>query len=51
MRFGPMVGKPLEALKAAMDTNYRLLMLGLMLLELGLLAWLVVVETLELLRR
>jgi hypothetical protein len=42
-----MIGKKIEALKAATDSNYRLLMLLLMLLELGLLAWLVALEALH----
>jgi hypothetical protein len=47
MRYGLMAGKKLQALQAALDPLYRLLMLGFMIVELGLLAWLVALEILK----
>ncbi len=44
MRYGPFIGKKVGALKAATDSNYRFVMLFMMLLELVLLAVLVVLE-------
>ena len=42
-----MIGNKVAALKAAMDSNYRFVMLGMMLVELGLLAWLVALEAMH----
>jgi len=39
-----MIGKKLEAIKAAADSSYRHIMLGMMLAELILLGWLVFLE-------
>jgi hypothetical protein len=44
MRYSPMAGKKIEALKAATDSAYRFVMLGMMLVELVLLGWLVFLE-------
>ena len=44
VRYGPMIGRKLSALKAATDSNYRFVMLVLMVAELGLLGWLVYLE-------
>jgi hypothetical protein len=41
MRYGPMIGRKIEAIKAATDSAYRHIMLGMMLVELVLLGWLV----------
>lgn len=47
MRYGPMIGNKLGALKAAMEGSYRWLMLGMMAIELALLAVLVILEILH----
>jgi hypothetical protein len=47
MRYGPFVGQKLAALKAATDSNYRFVMLFLMLVEIGLLFVLVALESLH----
>jgi len=47
MRYGPMIGNKLGAIKAAMEGSYRWLMLGMMAVELVLLAVLVVLEAIH----
>ena len=42
-----MIGRKLQALKAATDSNYQFIMLLAMFVELGLLAWLVALEALH----
>ena len=51
MRYGPMIGKKMAALKAATDSSYRFVMLGLMLIEIALLGVLVWLEVVQFLRR
>ena len=47
MRYSPMIGHKLTTLKAAMEGSYRWLMLGMMAVELILLAVLVVLEVIR----
>lgn len=42
-----MIGKKLQALQAAVDPLYRLVMLALMTVEIGLLVWLVALEAMH----
>lgn len=44
MRYGLMIGNKVAAVKAAMEGSYRWLMLGMMAIELALLAVLVILE-------
>jgi len=47
MRYGLMIGKKLSALQAAVDPLYRVIMLLLMVVEIGLLCWLITLEALH----
>lgn len=47
MRYGFLIGRKAEAIKAALDANYRGVMLVFMVIELLLLGWLVALEAIH----